>query len=158
MLECKDKEQAVFYIYRLYNLKEVEHKSLRPPVEVESLRTGGRKSSKRKKAKDGEEIKAENEDEGVEGGTTPKSTPKKRRTRKVSSKSKVEEEIGREAEEHGLPLEDVGDALEIDGVDCGSGDEEAAVVEGEFEDVMGAKGSRMPRSTKRPLKQEPTKE
>lgn len=146
MLECKDKEQAVFYIYRLYNLKEVEHKALRPPVEVESLRTGGRKSSKRKKAKAGEEIKDENEEEGAEDGMTPKSTPKKRRTRKVSLKAKVDKEIGREAEEHGIALEDVGDALEIDGVDCGSGDEEAVVVEAGVEDVKGAKGSRKSRS------------
>ncbi|KLO08210.1 UV-endonuclease UvdE [Schizopora paradoxa] len=139
MLECKDKEQAVLYIYRLYNLKDVDHKVLRPPVEVESLRTGGRKSSKRKKVKAGDDEEGElqvDEDgdgDGVETETTPKSKskPKPRRPRKSSTKvdADVEAEIGREAEEHGIPLEDVGDALEIDGVDCGSGDEEAVLVD-----------------------------
>ena len=50
MLECKDKEQAVFYIYRLYNLSEVDPKVLRPPAEVETLHTKGRKSNKKAKA------------------------------------------------------------------------------------------------------------
>ena len=52
MLECKDKEQAVFYLYRLYNLREVDPRVLRPPAEVESLQTNGRKSNKRAKAKE----------------------------------------------------------------------------------------------------------
>lgn len=52
MIEAKDKEQAVLWLMRLYNLvpdDQINNKSLRPPAEVESLRTNGRKSHKKKK-------------------------------------------------------------------------------------------------------------
>jgi len=62
MIEAKDKEQAVFHLYRIYNYKPTIHLSLRPPAEVETLRTAGRKSSKKKKAKPEDE----GEDEGLE--------------------------------------------------------------------------------------------
>ena len=64
MLECKDKEQACLYLYRLYNLCEVNQRSLRPPAEVETLRTGGRKSNKRKKASQKEADTADGDENG----------------------------------------------------------------------------------------------
>lgn len=63
MIEAKDKEQAVLQLYRIYDLQPVKHESLRPPAEVETLRTGGRKSNKKKKASSKEEDESE---EGVE--------------------------------------------------------------------------------------------
>lgn len=66
MIEAKDKEQAVFQLHRIYDLQPTIHENLRPPVEVESLRTNGRKSSKKKKAKPEDEECAEDDDE--EGG------------------------------------------------------------------------------------------
>ncbi|KAJ8086840.1 hypothetical protein PM082_005665 [Marasmius tenuissimus] len=50
MIEAKDKEQAVFELYRMYGLEEVKHESLRPPNEHQTKETKGRKSNKRKKA------------------------------------------------------------------------------------------------------------
>ena len=65
MIEAKDKEQAVFHLYRIYNYRPTIHLSLRPPAEVETLRTAGRKSSKKKK------VKAEEGDEEAEGLEDP---------------------------------------------------------------------------------------
>lgn len=45
MIEAKDKEQAVFELYRIYELYPVIHENLRPPKENQGLRTEGRKSS-----------------------------------------------------------------------------------------------------------------
>ena len=60
MIEAKDKEQAVMELHRIYSLQPTIHASLRPPVDVETLRTQGRKSSKKKKkaldAEEGEEL------------------------------------------------------------------------------------------------------
>lgn len=86
MIEAKDKEQAVFELHRIYQLKPTIHcsslfsfvkglvlaeivppplvASLRPPAEEESLHTNGRKSNKRKK-KDTDEG-AEEMEEGLE--------------------------------------------------------------------------------------------
>lgn len=66
MIEAKDKEQAVFQLHRIYDLQPTIHENLRPPVEVESLRTQGRKSSKKKKVKTED---AAEEEEGEEGAT-----------------------------------------------------------------------------------------
>ncbi|KAF8914616.1 UV-endonuclease UvdE-domain-containing protein [Mucidula mucida] len=52
MIEAKDKEQAVLHLYRMYGLETVEFKSLRPPNENQTKETNGRKSNKRKKAKE----------------------------------------------------------------------------------------------------------
>lgn len=65
MIEAKDKEQAVFHLYRIYGYRPTIHASLRPPAEVETLRTNGRKGSKKKKAK------AEEGEEGDEGLEDP---------------------------------------------------------------------------------------
>ena len=67
MLECKDKEQAVLYIYRLYGLKEVKYRSLRPPAAEETLRTKGRKSAKSGKGKKGKKDDEDDEDGLVKG-------------------------------------------------------------------------------------------
>jgi len=125
MLECKDKEQAVFYIYRLYGLKEVDAKVLRPPVEEESLRTGGRKSSKRKKAA-GEKLKEDATEEVEEEGGLADAKTKMKSTRRASQTMRKgvlqhptggaklfgASEVEREAEERGLLLDDV-DGLEV---------------------------------------------
>lgn len=63
MLECKDKEQACLHLYRLYNLFEVNPRVLRPPAEVETLHTQGRKSNKKKKKVADEGIADDPEDE-----------------------------------------------------------------------------------------------
>jgi len=44
MLECKDKEQGVLEMYRIYNLYPVIHDNLRPPADDLTTSTGGRKS------------------------------------------------------------------------------------------------------------------
>ncbi|CAK5281300.1 unnamed protein product [Mycena citricolor] len=47
MIEAKDKEQAVFELYRIYGLMPVKQDSLRPPNENQTTETKGRKSRKR---------------------------------------------------------------------------------------------------------------
>ncbi|KAF8315433.1 UV-endonuclease UvdE [Clavulina sp. PMI_390] len=44
MIEAKDKEQAVFELYRIYGLAEVKHENLRPPNPDATLATAGRKA------------------------------------------------------------------------------------------------------------------
>ena len=48
MIEAKDKEQAVFELYRVYGLQDVIWENLRPgtPLEQQTKQTNGRKSSK----------------------------------------------------------------------------------------------------------------
>lgn len=53
MIEAKDKEQAVFHLYRMYNLHPVDYASLRPPEENETKETKGRKSNKRARTQAG---------------------------------------------------------------------------------------------------------
>ncbi|GAA5880404.1 hypothetical protein JCM3774_006437 [Rhodotorula dairenensis] len=70
MIEAKDKEQAVFHLYRIYNLAPTFHASLRPPADEETLQTAGRKSHKPKSPKKGkkgeaDEIKADDPAEEV---------------------------------------------------------------------------------------------
>ncbi|KAG0653826.1 hypothetical protein C6P46_002196 [Rhodotorula mucilaginosa] len=73
MIEAKDKEQAVFHLYRIYDLAPTIHESLRPPAEEETLQTAGRKSNKAKSPKKGkkgevvgtDEIKAGDPNEEV---------------------------------------------------------------------------------------------
>jgi hypothetical protein len=45
MIEAKDKEQAVFELYRIYGLHDVLPENLRPPADDITLKTKGRKSS-----------------------------------------------------------------------------------------------------------------
>ncbi|GFZ49638.1 UV-damage endonuclease [Saitozyma sp. JCM 24511] len=52
MIEAKDKEQAVFELYRIYGLEDVFHDNLRPPDPNPSMQTKGRKSSVKKKTKE----------------------------------------------------------------------------------------------------------
>ncbi|GAA5936287.1 uncharacterized protein JCM15063_002770 [Sporobolomyces koalae] len=72
MIEAKDKEQAVFHLYRRYGLHPVFHDSLRPPALEETTQTAGRKSSKKKTPKKG--VKDEDDDpaNGTDG-TIPSS-------------------------------------------------------------------------------------
>lgn len=98
MLECKDKEQAVLYLFRLYNLHPVDTRALRPPAEEETLRTNGRKSSKKKAMKMavGEEVDELEEDgllEDVEGDavTSKRKLPRKSRKSKKGSRTDTAE-------------------------------------------------------------------
>ncbi|KAG2132561.1 UV-endonuclease UvdE-domain-containing protein [Suillus cothurnatus] len=47
MIEAKDKEQAVLHLYRIYNLQPVIHASLRPPADIQTKETKGRKSHRK---------------------------------------------------------------------------------------------------------------
>lgn len=47
MIEAKDKEQAVLHLYRLYNLQPVIYASLRPPADIQTKETKGRKSHRK---------------------------------------------------------------------------------------------------------------
>ncbi|KAG0694069.1 UV-endonuclease UvdE-domain-containing protein, partial [Suillus ampliporus] len=51
MIEAKDKEQAVLHLYRIYNLQPVIHASLRPPADIQTKETKGRKSNRRTRSK-----------------------------------------------------------------------------------------------------------
>ncbi|OBZ82224.1 UV-damage endonuclease [Choanephora cucurbitarum] len=62
MIEAKDKEQAVFELYKLYNLEIVADDVWVPKKGTETLETKGRKSqkaAKKRKAKEEEETKSE---------------------------------------------------------------------------------------------------
>ncbi|WVF68238.1 UV damage endonuclease UvdE [Kwoniella sp. CBS 6097] len=61
MIEAKDKEQAVFELYRIYGLEDVIHDNLRPPDPNPSMHTKGRKSSLKKKQKETGEVDSEGE-------------------------------------------------------------------------------------------------
>lgn len=155
MLECKDKEQAVFYLYRLYGLQDVDPRVLRPPAEVETLHTKGRKSHKRAKAsvdvENGDVANAEGEGDGKDdggmgigavmdedadyGADTAEEKADTGDSKKADNINKAMQEIVHEAEEHAVPDEEVivtNDVVEKGGgeLDCGSGDEEIGV-EGE---------------------------
>ncbi|GAA5913267.1 uncharacterized protein JCM6883_005302 [Sporobolomyces salmoneus] len=73
MIEAKDKEQAVFHLFRRYGLHPVFHDSLRPPALEETTQTAGRKSSKKKTPKKG--VKEEDEEDSATAtdGTAPSS-------------------------------------------------------------------------------------
>ncbi|KAL7425118.1 hypothetical protein Q5752_000806 [Cryptotrichosporon argae] len=75
MIEAKDKEQAVFELYRIYNLAPVVHDNLRPPDPAPGMRTKGRKASTKKKTKatgevgsDGEEVVLDDVEKEGDGG------------------------------------------------------------------------------------------
>ncbi|KAG8947631.1 hypothetical protein FRC04_010565 [Tulasnella sp. 424] len=53
MIEAKDKEQAVFELYRIYGLEEVIWENLRPPKKDQTLATNGKKSAKTRNKKTG---------------------------------------------------------------------------------------------------------
>ncbi|WWD20324.1 UV damage endonuclease UvdE [Kwoniella shandongensis] len=61
MIEAKDKEQAVFELYRIYGLEDVIHDNLRPPDPNPGMHTKGRKSSLKKKTKETGEVDSEGE-------------------------------------------------------------------------------------------------
>nr|ODN80256.1 UV damage endonuclease UvdE [Cryptococcus depauperatus CBS 7841] len=51
MIEAKDKEQAVFELYRIYGLEDVIHDNLRPADPNPGMHTKGRKSNLKRKTK-----------------------------------------------------------------------------------------------------------
>lgn len=74
MIEAKDKEQAVFHLFRIYQLHPVIFADLRPPALEETTQTNGRKSNKKKP-------KIEVKDEVEEDGIAPlPETPLKKRS------------------------------------------------------------------------------
>ncbi|TFY51902.1 hypothetical protein EVJ58_g10319, partial [Rhodofomes roseus] len=87
MIEAKDKEQAVFHLYRIYALEEVIHENLRPEKPPKPF-VRGKDRAPAKGDEDGEGLDGDGEDEAeaVEG------TPRKRtRTRaKASAKGEAE--------------------------------------------------------------------
>ncbi|EPB87176.1 hypothetical protein HMPREF1544_06001 [Mucor circinelloides 1006PhL] len=86
MIEAKDKEQAVFHLYRLFDLETVDDDAWIPQTGTETKQTNGRKSNKgarkKKAAEDAlkEELKEENGDDDYSEDVKPK------RARKVSAK------------------------------------------------------------------------
>ncbi|ORY73221.1 UV-endonuclease UvdE-domain-containing protein [Leucosporidium creatinivorum] len=64
MIEAKDKEQAVFHLFRIYDLKPTIHDDLRPPALEETKQTAGRKSRTPKKKKDTASAAADEEGAG----------------------------------------------------------------------------------------------
>ncbi|KAL0247098.1 UV damage endonuclease UvdE [Cryptococcus tetragattii IND107] len=75
MIEAKDKEQAVFELYRIYGLEDVVHDNLRPPDPKPGMQTKGRKSNLKKKAKEardvdplGEPVQLSDIEKGGDGG------------------------------------------------------------------------------------------
>lgn len=71
MIEAKDKEQAVFHLFRIYDLKPTIHDSLRPPALEETKQTAGRKSrtpKKKPKTEGSDEEIDELEHDEEEGG------------------------------------------------------------------------------------------
>lgn len=145
MLECKDKEQAVFYLYRLYGLRDVDPRMLRPPAEVESLHTNGRKSNKRARAK---AAKAEAAAQSQGGEDMEVDVAEAVANGEVADAEEDNENVGieakieREAEEHGVPMQEVSESLAetlaVPGgeLDCGSGDEAPEV------EVLSSAGKR----------------
>ncbi|GAA6008679.1 hypothetical protein JCM10207_001684 [Rhodosporidiobolus poonsookiae] len=66
MIEAKDKEQAVFHLFRIYDLHPTIHEDLRPPAEEETKQTA-RTAGKKKKDKKG--ATSASADEGTTDGT-----------------------------------------------------------------------------------------
>jgi hypothetical protein len=81
MIEAKDKEQAVFHLYRIYDLAPVIHANLRPPAEVETKETKGRKSHKppggtgRKKATEEGVVRDDDEAKGEDPAVPVEEVP-----------------------------------------------------------------------------------
>lgn len=63
MIEAKDKEQAVFQLYKLYHLETVDDDVWVPQKGTETTQTKGRKSIKKEKEKRKQVVKDEEEDE-----------------------------------------------------------------------------------------------
>lgn len=91
MIEAKDKEQAVFHLYRLFDLETVDDSAWIPQTGIETKQTSGRKSNKaarkKKAAEDAlkEELKDENGDEDYSEDVKPKRTRKAATSKKASS-------------------------------------------------------------------------
>lgn len=97
MIEAKDKEQAVFQLYKTYNLETVDDDVWVPQEGTESMRTNGRKSSKKKAKKeeeDGVAVKrkttVKEEDEETQNDTA---TKKKRKSKKTEEAVEVKVEM-----------------------------------------------------------------
>jgi len=112
MCECKDKEQAVFELFRLYDLQPTHYASLRPPAEVETLKTNGRKSHTPKKKKlDDDEEGLENpeiEDPEVDGDMPQNNNKNKKKKQRASKKVAAPDGIEKDAEHEKDHTEDAG--------------------------------------------------
>ncbi|KAI5115036.1 hypothetical protein M0805_005324 [Coniferiporia weirii] len=157
MLECKDKEQAVFHLYRLYGLHEVDARVLRPPAAVESMHTKGRKSTKRARAKAAAvavaDAAAAEEDNGEIGAEVVADVDVE--GEKGEDGVHLEAGLAREAEEHGVPPDVAARVVEGGEPDCGSGDEEVEDV-GAAKLESAAKRTKAGRPARRPRRKAET--
>ena len=90
--QAKDKEQAVFHLYRIYNLHPVIEKNLRPekpPKPFERSPKKIKKTKARKDDEDGEGSMGEENDVVNEGADAETESPKRRKTRARKVKSKT---------------------------------------------------------------------
>lgn len=118
MIEAKDKEQAVFQLYKLYNLETVDDDVWIPQEGKESTKTKGRKSLKKKAVKDEdveEEDSAGDQDIKDENGDVPVKKRKKvaKEANGTKKKRKAKEEDIKE--EKDIKQEDI-DENDIDGL------------------------------------------
>ncbi|THU80485.1 UV-endonuclease UvdE [Dendrothele bispora CBS 962.96] len=104
MIEAKDKEQAVFELYRMYGLVPCGEENLRPPNPNQKKETNGRKSNKKKQNEDGK-VKA-------------KSPRKKGKAKKIVDMDVESDED--ESIDLGEDVEEDADSDEGDGEDGGS--------------------------------------
>ncbi|GAN10117.1 UV-endonuclease UvdE [Mucor ambiguus] len=93
MIEAKDKEQAVFHLYKLFDLETVDDDVWIPQTGIETKQTNGRKSNKaiRKKAAEDalkEELKDENGDDDYSEDVKPKRVRKATTNKKATSSAK----------------------------------------------------------------------
>lgn len=126
MLECKDKEQGVLEMYRIYKLFDVRHDVLRPPADDMSMATSGRRSkldgsggATKSRRGNGQKSSAspasdDDDDDDEDGKLTKKGTPKKER---VTEASLVERAIAKAkavAAKRGIPYTGPRSREEID--------------------------------------------
>ena len=119
MIEAKDKEQAVFHLFRIYNLQPTVHgavyssfddwtnlieitDSLRPPVLQETTQTAGRKSSKRKAPQDPLVTSIEESPSPIGKVKSPR--PKRKSAKEKDSSAYQDSEDSEESVHSGSPV------------------------------------------------------
>ena len=121
MIEAKDKEQAVFHLFRIYNLQPTIYgavfffffmddwttlirftDSLRPPVLQETTQTAGRKSSKRKAPQDPLVTSIEESPSPIGKVKSPR--PKRKSAKEKDSSAYQDSEDSEESVHSGSPV------------------------------------------------------
>ncbi|CEP12705.1 hypothetical protein [Parasitella parasitica] len=92
MIEAKDKEQAVFHLYKLFDLYPVDDKVWIPQTGIESTQTSGRKSTKSAQKKKAQEVALKNEleNEDEEYSENVKVVKRSRKPAKKATKRKMD--------------------------------------------------------------------